>query len=206
MTRADAMQEDNSHDEPGGSSRAQLHTTGVHSSPANRVGYDLTVVATDVVDVVQYAGGWMCDRVRAGWRVNVLVPNGSDARPVRILGATALDLDIHLKSLASLAPAAVAVGAHAFTERDQVRIAVTSATQGNTELTFWGDSGPLDLARRVEPVQYRLSACARAFKFQALLAARAGGDPPESMENFRSCALWYPSGPDLSPAGWPSFG
>jgi hypothetical protein len=55
--------------------------------------YQLNVVASTTEDVVQSAGGWLCDRARAGWDVNVLVVDGGDRRPLEILGATALDLD-----------------------------------------------------------------------------------------------------------------
>ena len=55
--------------------------------------YQLNVVASTTEDVVRSAGGWLCDRARAGWDVNVLVADGGDPRPLAILGATALDLD-----------------------------------------------------------------------------------------------------------------
>jgi len=42
---------------------------------------------------VRSAGGWLCDRARAGWDVNVLVADGGDPQPLMILGATALDQD-----------------------------------------------------------------------------------------------------------------
>ena len=45
------------------------------------------------------AGGWLCDRARAVWDVNVLVADGGDPRPLMILGATALDLDVGLLSM-----------------------------------------------------------------------------------------------------------
>ncbi len=37
-------------------------------------------------DAVRSAGGWLCDRVRAGWNVTVTVPDGADVRPLTILG------------------------------------------------------------------------------------------------------------------------
>jgi hypothetical protein len=55
--------------------------------------YQLNVVASTTEDVVESAGGWLCDRARAGWDVNVLVAEGGDPRPLTILGATARDLD-----------------------------------------------------------------------------------------------------------------
>lgn len=53
---------------------------------ADPAGYRLDVVASDVADIVQSAGGWLYDRIVAGWQVNVLLPPTSDARALRILG------------------------------------------------------------------------------------------------------------------------
>ena len=40
--------------------------------------YRLDVVAANVADVVKFAGGWLVDRVMAGWDVTVLIgrPHG----------------------------------------------------------------------------------------------------------------------------------
>src|SRR5215208_5723706 len=51
--------------------------------------YQLNDVAATTEDVVESAGGWLCDRAKAGWDVNVLVAEGVDPRPLTILGATA---------------------------------------------------------------------------------------------------------------------
>ncbi|HWF27336.1 MAG TPA: hypothetical protein VG327_02980, partial [Mycobacterium sp.] len=48
--------------------------------------YRLDVVAASTVDVVQSAGGWLYDRVMAGWEVTVLLPHSCDSRSLRILG------------------------------------------------------------------------------------------------------------------------
>ncbi len=40
------------------------------------VTYRLDVVAANPADVVCSVGGWLYDRVRAGWDVNVLLPHG----------------------------------------------------------------------------------------------------------------------------------
>ena len=56
--------------------------------------YRLDVVAPSVLDAVRYAGGWIYDRVMAGWDVTVLVGGGDDdMRPLQILGAQTLNLD-----------------------------------------------------------------------------------------------------------------
>lgn len=51
--------------------------------------YRLDVVASGVVDVVRFAGGWLFARAMAGWDGTVLLTDVSgrtDARPLQILG------------------------------------------------------------------------------------------------------------------------
>ena len=55
--------------------------------------YRLDVVASSPADVVCSVGGWLYDRVRAGWEVNVLLPQPCDTRPLQILGMHASELD-----------------------------------------------------------------------------------------------------------------
>ena len=52
--------------------------------------YRLDVVASSVDDVVVSAGGWLFDRAMAGWEVNLLIAEPSDARPLQILGISTL--------------------------------------------------------------------------------------------------------------------
>ena len=42
--------------------------------------YRVDVVAASAADVVQSAGGWLYDRVMAGWEVTALIPRGCDSR------------------------------------------------------------------------------------------------------------------------------
>src|SRR3984885_16045374 len=62
-------------------------------SDAAAVKYRLDVVGVSPADVVRSAGGWLYDRVRAGWQVAVLLPPHSDTRPLQILGVYVADLD-----------------------------------------------------------------------------------------------------------------
>ena len=50
--------------------------------------YRVDVMADNVADVVECAGGWIFDHVMGGWAVNVVVRRPGDARPMEILGAT----------------------------------------------------------------------------------------------------------------------
>src|SRR5271163_1109260 len=94
--------------------------------------YRLDVVAASAVDVVQSAGGWLYDRMMAGWEVTVLLPDGFDTRPLRILGVRALDIQAELApELASVGAGAtsqsLAVSAEAFSADARVRDRVLEA-------------------------------------------------------------------------------
>ena len=109
--------------------------------------YRLDVVAADVADVVRAAGGWMYDRVMAGWDVTVLLADGADERPLHILGVETADLESALALWAERPhPQTVAVAADLFASDERVRRGVLGALeQGLTEVTLWGDSSPAEL-------------------------------------------------------------
>ncbi|OJZ70327.1 hypothetical protein BRW65_20385 [Mycobacterium paraffinicum] len=138
--------------------------------------YRLDVVAASALDVVQSAGGWLYDRAMAGWQVTVLLPDGSDARSLRILGVQALDVEEYF---ATVGPGAtresLAVSAEAFAADARVRDQVLESLDDRmTEVALWGQAPagwPLRVDRGVARAQYALSAAARRFKGHALAAA-----------------------------------
>ena len=164
--------------------------------------YRLDVVAPCVVDAVRFAGGWLVDRVMAGWDVTVLISADDNARPLAILGVETIALESVLESWEDRPhPQTVAVAADLFNTDERVRRGVLGALeQGHTEVTLWGDECPADLS--VDPVRHELSAAARAFKAQALAAV----NHPEARgvghtEAFRCGAMISRSVPaDLIPA------
>ncbi|MUL83359.1 MULTISPECIES: hypothetical protein [unclassified Mycolicibacterium] len=164
--------------------------------------YRLDVVAPCVVDAVRFAGGWLVDRVMAGWDVTVLIGADEDVRPLAILGVETIDLESVLESWEDRPhPQTVAVAADLFNTDERVRRGVLGALeQGYTEVTLWGDGCPADLS--VDPVHHELSAAARAFKAQALAAV----NHPEAhgvgnTEAFRCGTMTSRSVPaDLIPA------
>ena len=166
--------------------------------------YRLDVVAADVADVVRFAGGWMYDRVMAGWDVTVLLAEDVDERPLQVLGVDTADLDSALALWAERPhPQTVAVAADLFASDERVRRGVLGALeQGLTEVTLWGEHWPAELDDSVGLVEHRLSAAARAFKAQALTAA---ADPDAGSvgdsEIFRCGVMATPSvASDLVPA------
>ena len=168
--------------------------------------YRLDVVATNVVDVVRFAGGWLFDRAMAGWDVTVLLPDLADhpdRRPLQILGAQVLDLEGALASVASRPrPQALAAAADLFGCDSRVRQGVLQALDhGVTEVTLWGESWPVELNDSVGLVQHRLSTAAKIFKGKALAAAAVPHDSIGCLESFRSGLLACPSvAADLVPA------
>ncbi|UXA19864.1 hypothetical protein [Mycobacterium sp. SMC-4] len=162
--------------------------------------YDLTVLAADVPSVVSFAAGWLCDRVRAGWRVTVVVPVGQDVRPLQIMGVDVVTAEPEVDALRGRSAAAWAVDAAVLDADPDIRYEVKRALdRAQTEITVWGAAESWAKNRRFTAVRHRLSAAARAFKQHALLTSGQDAQVP-AVENFLSAALWYaPDGADLVP-------
>lgn len=164
--------------------------------------YRLDVVAPTVLDAVRFAGGWVYDRVMAGWDVTILIDDDEDVRPLEILGAEVGDLESVLASWQERPhPQTIAVAADLFASDTRVHGHVLNALdQGATEVTLWGERLPAELNSSVDSVQHKLSAAARAFKAQALAAA---GDSDVAgvggTETFR-CGMMVSVAADLVPA------
>lgn len=147
----------------------------------------LVVIGPSVRDVVQFAGGWMFDRVTAGWDALALVSDHPDLRPLRILGVRALDLDTALATPTGPYPNELAVSVDLFRRDDRVRRGLLEVLEqpGDMSVTLWGgDDEPTELDERFGPRRHRLSSAARAFKAQALAAASvpaAGAGNTESL-------------------------
>jgi hypothetical protein len=171
------------------------------------VRYRLDVVAPSVEGAVRAAGGWMFDRVMAGWDVRVLVDAGDDDRALQILGVDTGDLEDALESGPDgRHPNALAVAADMYGRDIRIREGVRQAIEsGQTEVTLWGEDWPADLnLGSVDSVEHRLSVAARAFKAQALAAlenAEPQKDSVAHIELFRTGTLvCCPEAADLVPA------
>jgi hypothetical protein len=188
--------------EDGGGS-AKHAGVGVRISATELLVYDLVVLTGCVNDTVTSAGGWLCDRVRAGWRVTVLAPPNSDFRPLQILGVGVSSFDGDTDFLSETTPAAIAVAADVL--RDDVRVRdeiLRIIRRGNVEVTFWGEAGSFGADAWFGPVAHRLSDAARAFKIHAFASASIPASSVGATEAFRSSAMWYPpGGADLMPVG-----
>ena len=162
------------------------------------------MVAPTMVDVIRFAGGWLFDRAMAGWDVTAVVTDHTDARPLRIIGARAVDLESAMTTtVRSPLPQSIAVDADLYSSDLRVRKGVLDVLDRGRagEVTLWGEACPEELDYRVGAVEHRLSLAARAFKAQALRAASAPSDVVGVTELFRSCELLPGLSPDLVPAG-----
>ncbi|GAA2401742.1 hypothetical protein GCM10010191_06390 [Actinomadura vinacea] len=143
-----------------------------------------------MVDAVRFAGGWLFDHVMAGGEVLVLTADHGDPRPLRILGARAVDLECALSSPVQgpWPPRAIAAGADSCGSDARVRrIVLKAIDDGLADVRLWGDQDTADLGGGVGSVRHRLSVAARAFKAHALAAAAASScDGGTATETFRS--------------------
>jgi hypothetical protein len=147
--------------------------------------YRLWVLSPVPDDAVRFAGGLIFDKVASGWDVVVLLPNGDDSMPLRILGATVGDLDDHafVESLDS----ATALVAPADGGDERTRSLTGSAlTDSRTEVVFWGGTPSALNIHSFNTIDYRMSTAARAYKTHALAAAGFDTEPGVFVETFVS--------------------
>ncbi len=151
--------------------------------------------------MVGSAGGWLFDRVMAGWDVRVAVSDSGDLAALQILGVQTVSV-AELFGGTGHAPTALAVAAAACSADDRVRDALaTSVRASRTEVTVWGDVWVPSVGRPGDEVRHELSSAARMFKAQAAFAA--GLDPAVAThEVFRSFGQTVATDyPDLLPVG-----
>ena len=101
-------------------------------------------MAPSLVEVVRSAGGWLFDQVMAGWDVTVLTPDGADARPARILGVRAGDLESVLaRRVRGSCLQGIAVREDLYDSDARARRMVHEALDGGlAEVRMWGAGGP----------------------------------------------------------------
>ncbi|MCV7175736.1 hypothetical protein [Mycolicibacterium sphagni] len=179
--------------------RREVARSGQHTPRPTR--YQLDVIGAHVADVVDSAGGWLFDRVMAGWDVRVAVTDRGDLAALQILG-------VYTVSMAELfggtghAPTALAVAGAVCSSDNRVRDALAASVRtSRTEVTVWGDVWVPSAGRPGDEVRHELSTAARAFKAQASFAA--GLEPAVAAhEVFRSYGQTVTTDyPDLLPVG-----
>lgn len=165
------------------------------STPANTMPlqYRLDVLAVRAVDVVESAGGWLFDRVLAGWHVHVLLADRTDSASLRILGASVGDLSNYLSNAETSNKdhaRSVAVSADLCARDSAVYAAVARLVASrHVEVALWGTTGAtLQLEPALECAHHQLTTAARVFKARALAAAGAH-TAADSVEDFLCASL-----------------
>ena len=154
----------------------------------------MAAIAPSAAEAVRYAGGWLFDQAMAGWDVTVVTADDGDPRPLDILGVRAGNFDAVFAAPA-LGPClqAIALRADLYHDDERVRRLVLGAAEaGRAEIRLWGEMRPAGFDGSGDPVSYRLSLAARAFKAQALAAANLRGAPTAETEVFRRVELRRP--------------
>ena len=172
------------------------HLSGSADCDSAGMRYRLDVLAANVSDVVEAAGGWLFDRRMAGWDVTVLVPESQDVRALRILGVDIVEVGSAWVPWSERPRVeGLAVAANLFDRDCHVKQGVFHALeQGLPEVVLWGQGWPEGLLRSDVEVRHKLSCAARMFKSYAVNAASgreiASGD---QFEVFKCGTIESPS-------------
>ncbi|WP_051300529.1 hypothetical protein [Actinomadura rifamycini] len=155
------------------------------------------MVAPTMLGGVRSAGGWVFDRVAAGWDVTVLTADGTGSRALRILGARGVDLEMGLNSqVRGPWPRAVAMDAALYETDERIRCRLDGALDSGMEIRLWGGSRAAYADEVPGCVRHRLSSAARAFKAHALAAAAASaGARPQCVSPDCITGDCAPAGP-----------
>jgi hypothetical protein len=147
--------------------------------------YRLVAFSPSVHEMVEAAGGLLFDRAAAGWEVVVFVDAETGYRPLEVLGVSIVkSFDLVTRDVAI--PSADMVVASAVLHDDlRVRRFVVEASRCSGDVAVWGGSWARPPHELPNILEYALSAAARAYKYQALLAAN-DGEPrqPAATESF----------------------
>ena len=168
--------------------------------------YRLHVAASDLVDLITAAGGWLADRAMAGWHVTAYIAGDHDDRPLHILGVGAIDFASALDWRDPTALHTLAVMPDLYQRDKQIRARVRRAiATGEVEANVIGDAYPPDLRRVPTTVEHQCSSAAQAFKRQALSDAGGSAGLLADREALFSWPVIRPLPADRAPR-WPTQG
>lgn len=156
--------------------RQKMRRPAISNLIASR--YQVTIVARSVQDVIESAGGWLCDRIMNGWVVDCLhiddLGKSPEALlPLRILGYCApLPESGDLPPVRNRAPKQTIAIAADVVRNDAKACALVdrALTVGDIEVIFWGDVPDNMRSDNLIASPYRMSSAARAFKAHAMHA------------------------------------
>jgi hypothetical protein len=130
--------------------------------------YCVVALASTVSDVVLNAGGYLFECAASGWDVTVYLEDWAHRRALEILGISAAELQNVLDvRTEKQCPQVIVTSAALYEPRKPTRRYIRSAIDRHAEVVMWGRS---ECTSTRPVVKYHLSAAARAFKQQALIA------------------------------------
>lgn len=163
-------------------STARRKSTGAQAHnaiPTAVTRYSHSVIGGSVREVVQYIGGWLVDRVFAGWDVAAYVPADDDMTALQILGVTPRIYTDVLSIVDTIQATAISVSVDAMRLDTQAQVRITTELRrSETEITLWGEQIPETLNASFHTVPRVPSTAAQAFKAHALRAAACDVDCP----------------------------
>lgn len=152
--------------------------------------YLLDVFTSSLQEVVADAGGWIVDRVLAGWTVTVITDAVDDrGRVAEILG-TRIAMRSEIGGQTRPQPYSIALTSALYGTDGRLRKCVTDElNRQRTEIRVIGDHFTGECDARLQPVTHRVSSAATAFKAQALAAAGLPHSCVAGAEQFLGVAL-----------------
>ncbi|MCZ8377336.1 hypothetical protein O6P37_00525 [Mycobacterium sp. CPCC 205372] len=162
--------------------------------------YTLDVLAIDATEAVRAAGGLIYDRVREGWAVRVFTLDGSDGRPLRILGAQGSEYEDITALALSPRRTALALSSAVVSRDDEIYMnTLKRLRRGRAEVILWGDP-PSEMKHHLIAIEHRLTSAAAAFKASAREACADALIVSDHTERFHGLgAMCVPGNPDLTP-------
>lgn len=147
--------------------------------------YHLHLVASSVGELVHRAGGLAIDHSYGGWRVSVAMLESSDDTALRILGATRVDREDMISTLACRDAGHKVVAEPKIYHADrQLRAAITRAVARGAELWLWSAGEPNADPRGTAPISHDLSCGAQVFKVRARAVAGCASADYSLREDF----------------------
>jgi hypothetical protein len=169
--------------------------TQLHSGePGFANPHRLDVFTSSVREVVEGAGGWIVDRVLAGWTVTIISDAANDAeRAARILGSGVVLRNAKADGPRPRPYGIALTSALYDTDRELQKRIRKALDQRSAEITLIGSRPGGQCDPRLHPVTYRLSSAARAYKASALAAAGLTNSSAVVTESFLGAAMHRPA-------------
>jgi hypothetical protein len=152
--------------------------------------YRLYVAASNVIDLIAGAGGWLADHAMAGWDVTGFIADSHgdrEGRPLQILGAGGIKFQTALDFREPNAHHMLVIAPDLYERDVRLRAQVTRAIKlGQPEVIFLGGGYPPKVRGTPTKAEHQCSLAALAFKTKALAAVGSSARNIAAREFFFS--------------------